>query len=117
MFRTITPCVIKSIYSSGFDDGDIKGLTVTKDSKTPQHPYGTSFFISKDGQIETDAHVVSNTATDQKGNDTVANIMGALNIITAASHKLDLITIEYNYAKTSADVSFEYFLIVKKKKE
>jgi len=113
----------ESIYFTGFDeDGDVKGLEFDKDSVETQISYGTGFFISNDGQIATNAHVVSNMVADKDVNKSVGHIMDALKKIAKASYnetkeELEKVEILYNYANTSDEVSYEEFYRVKAVKE
>ena len=113
----------ESIYFTGFDeDGDVNGLEFDRDSVKTQISYGTGFFVSDDGQIATNAHVVSNIVADKDVNKSVAHVIDALKQITRALYdetKEELEEIEdlYNYASFSPDVSYEEFYIVKAQKE
>lgn len=113
----------ESIYFTGFDeDGDVNGLEFDRDSVKTQISYGTGFFVSDDGQIATNAHVVSNIVADKDVNKSVAHVIDALKQIARALYdetKEELEEIEdlYNYACFSPDVSYEEFYIVKAQKE
>lgn len=75
----------ESIYFTGFDeDGDVNGLEFDRDSVKTQISYGTGFFVSDDGQIATNAHVVSNIVADKDVNKSVAHVIDALKQITRA---------------------------------
>lgn len=113
----------ESIYFTGFDeDGDVKGLEFDEDSVQTQISYGTGFFISNDGQIATNAHVVSNMVADKEVNKSVANIMSALKevakvLYNETNEELEKVKILYDYANTSDEVSYEEFYKVKEIKE
>lgn len=113
----------ESIYFTGFDeDGDIKGLSFNKDSVETQISYGTGFFVTAEGQIVTNAHVVSNMVADKEVNKSIAKIMEALKKLASISYdntqqELQQAEMAYNYANISSDVSYEEFYRVKAVKE
>lgn len=54
-----------SFYFTSYDEEDgLKGFTTEKDSIETCSSYGTGFFVSADGQIATNHHVVSNMVDD-----------------------------------------------------
>lgn len=64
------------LYFSSFDkDEGIKGLAFSLDSVKVSYSYGTGFLISDDGKLVTNSHVVSNTASDEDVNKSMANII------------------------------------------
>ena len=60
------------------EEGDISGLTFDKDSIERKISYGTGFFISQNGEIATNAHVVSNITNDKDVKKSMSNILKAL---------------------------------------
>lgn len=109
----------ETLYFSGFDEkGDIKGIATEKDSVELVTNYGTGFFISSEGEITTNSHVVSNTVTDKDVNKSISNIISALKKIIAAIYsdydeKLEKAQMAYDYANQSPDVSYEDFYKVR----
>ena len=104
-----------SIFFSSFDDEDgIKGIATEEDSVEVVTSYGTGFFISEDGEIATNAHVVSNMVSDKDVNKSVSSLLGTLKEIFStlydeADEKYEKAVIMYNYAYISDDVSYEEF--------
>lgn len=105
----------ESLYFSGFDeDGDIKGLTTNKDSVELSTGYGTGFFISQEGEIATNCHVVSTTISDKEVNKSVGKVISTLKRVIAVAYndyndKLEQAQLAYEYANRSPDVSYEEF--------
>lgn len=67
----------ESIYFSSFDDEDgVNGFATEEDSVEVVTSYGTGFFISEDGKIATNAHVVSNTVSDKEVNKSISSLIG-----------------------------------------
>lgn len=108
-----------SLYFSNFDeDGDIKGLATDEDSVEVTVNYGTGFFISSEGEIATNSHVVSNTVADKDINKSVDNVISDLKKILVNEYndyneKLQEAQVLYEYAKSSPDVSYEDFYKVR----
>lgn len=109
----------ESLYFSGFDeDGDLKGIATDKDSVELLINYGTGFFISQDGEIATNFHVVSNTVADKDVNKSVGKVISALKKVIVAiyndyNEKMERAQIAYDYANQSSDVSYEDFYKVR----
>lgn len=109
----------ESLFFSGFDDdGDLKGIATDKDSVELVTNYGTGFFISHDGEIATNFHVVSNTVTDKDVNKSVGKVISALKKVIVAiysdyNEKLEQAQLVYDYANQSSDVSYEEFYKVR----
>lgn len=105
----------ESIYFSSFDDEDgVKGIATEKDSVEVVTSYGTGFFISDDGKIATNAHVVSNMVSDKDVNKSVSSLIANLKklfyaLYSESNEKYEKAVAYYNYANTSDDVSYEDF--------
>lgn len=105
----------EKIFFSNYDEQDgIKGIATEEDSVEVVTSFGTGFFISKDGQIVTNAHVVSNTVADKDVTKSVSKIVDALKKITLAMYndyteKYEAAVQAYNYANYSDDFSYEEF--------
>lgn len=105
----------ESIYFSNFDDEDgVKGIATEEDSVEIVTSYGTGFFISDDGKIATNAHVVSNMVSDRDVNKSVSSLIADLKKLFSAlynesNEKYEKAVEYYNYANTSDEVSYEEF--------
>ncbi len=112
-----------SIYFSALDsEGDICGVTADRDSVEYATTYGTGFFVGKDGKIATNAHVVSNYASDKEINKSMTKIIHALRDIVAEAYydlKTDYNKVVqlYNYARFSPEVSYADYYRVQALKE
>ena len=96
------------------EEGDISGLTFDKDSIERKISYGTGFFISQNGEIATNAHVVSNITNDKDVKKSMSNILKALKKVISSLHKeaeekLEQAQIAYDYANYSDEVSYDDF--------
>ena len=109
----------ESIYFSSFDKEDgVKGIATDEDSVEVVTSYGTGFFISDDGKIATNAHVVSNMVSDKDVNKSVSTLISALKklfsvLYNEADEKYQKADVLYNYANTSDEVSYEDFYKVR----
>lgn len=109
----------ESLFFTGFDeDGDIEGLEFSEDSVKVSTSYGTGFFISEEGQIATNAHVVSNMLADKEVNKSVSKVLEGLKkllilVYNNTKEEYDEAVLAYNYANYSDDVSYEEFYQVK----
>lgn len=105
----------ESIFFSGFDeDGDIKGIATERDSVELVVNYGTGFFVSQEGEIATNFHVVSNTVADRDVNKSIGKVISALKEVIALIYndykeKLERAQLAYDYANNSPEVSYDEF--------
>lgn len=71
-----------SLYFSSFDeDGDVSGLAFDEDSVEVSVSYGTGFFVSSEGQIATNAHVVDNMVGDKAANRSVKKVFDGMKAV------------------------------------
>ena len=109
----------EAIYFSSFDKEDgVKGIATDEDSVEVVTSYGTGFFISDDGKIATNAHVVSNMVSDKDVNKSVSTLISTLKklfsvLYNEADEKYQKADVLYNYANTSDEVSYEDFYKVR----
>ena len=105
----------ESIYFSNFDDEDgAKGIATEEDSVEVVTNYGTGFFISGNGEIATNAHVVSNMVSDKDVNKSVSSLIANLKkvflvLYNESNEKYEKAVAYYNYANTSEEVTYEDF--------
>lgn len=108
-----------SIYFSNFDEEDgFSGLSTDVDSVEVSTSYGTGFFISDDGQIATNAHVVSNTAEQKAMNKSVSGLLSDIKSVFKAYYnekqeELEEANQYVQYAYISPDVSAADYYAVK----
>jgi hypothetical protein len=109
----------ESLYFSDFDKEDgVKGIATEEDSVEVSISYGTGFFISSEGEIATNAHVVSNMVEDKAVNKSVSTLIRSMKAIIASmykevSEKYEQAQLYYDYANTSSDVSFADFYAIR----
>lgn len=74
-----------TIYFSRFDeDGDVTGLAMEADSVEASISYGTGFFVSANGEIATNAHVVDNMMEEKAANRSVTKVFNGIQQIVKA---------------------------------
>lgn len=89
------------LYFSNYDEDDgIQGLTFDLDSVQPSISFGTGFFISQDGKIATNSHVVSNTTTEKDIRNSVGNLIDALK---------DVVVYMYNDTEEKYETAYQYY--------
>lgn len=101
-------------FSNLNDNEELVNFTAEKDSIKVITSYGTGFFISPEGEIATNYHVVSNTISDKEVNKSVNKILNNLkkilsNLYTVYQNKLQQVQAAYNYANMSPEVSYAEF--------
>ncbi|MBR6446593.1 MAG: trypsin-like peptidase domain-containing protein [Prevotella sp.] len=105
----------ESIYFSSFDDEDgVKGFATEEDSVEVVTSYGTGFFISEDGKIATNAHVVSNTVSDKDVNKSISSLISVFKkyfygLYSEADEKYEKAVAYCNVALYDDDVSVEEY--------
>lgn len=103
----------ESIYFSSFDEEEgVKGFATEEDSVEVVTSYGTGFFISEDGKIATNAHVVSNMVSDKNVNKEISSLIDVLKklfyaLYNEADDKYEKATAYCNVALYDDDVSVE----------
>ncbi|HBE55314.1 MAG TPA: serine protease [Prevotellaceae bacterium] len=94
-----------SIYFSRFDeDGDVTGLAMEADSVEATITYGTGFFVSANGEIATNAHVVDNMMEEKAANRSVTKVFNGIQQIVKAVY--DDYKDKYESACTLAQLAF-----------
>lgn len=69
----------KSVYFSSYEEGDgLQNLTFDKDSIVTSISFGTGFFISNDGKIATNNHVVASDVTEKQVRHQIKSIFSQI---------------------------------------
>lgn len=72
----------ESLFFTNFDEtGDPKGLAANEDSVVAATSFGTGFFVSDDGQIATNAHVVSATTDEKTIKKSMSQLISGMKIL------------------------------------
>ena len=109
----------ESVYFSSFDDdGSLNDFTVDQDSIKMAIGYGTGFFISDQGELVTNAHVVSNITSDKDVNKSISNIINSLKEVAKAAYdemldKYETAQIACDYANYNPEVSYSDYYQIK----
>ncbi len=109
----------ESLFFSNFDEeGDLVGIATSADSVEVVTGYGTGFLISDAGEIDTNAHVVSNIVSQKDVNKSVASVISKLKKLVELEYaeyreKLAVAQQAYDYANRSANVSYADFYKVR----
>ena len=93
-----------SLYFTGFDkENGIIGLTADADSVDMSISYGTGFFISSDGKIATNHHVVADKVENQEITKSISGIIDALK--SALSDEYDEVYKKYEVASNLTEMA------------
>lgn len=93
-----------SLYFTGFDkENGIIGLTADVDSVEMSVSYGTGFFISSDGKIATNHHVVADQVENQEITKSISVIIDALK--SALSDEYEEVYKKYEVASTLTEMA------------
>lgn len=109
----------ESLYFTSFDnEKGIKGIATEEDSVEVATSFGTGFFVSAEGEIATNNHVVANVVADRDVNRSMRKIIDALKEVMAVMYnrydaRLDTLKALYDYANYSDEVSMERFLQIR----
>ncbi len=85
-YEVLLPSGATWYFSSMDEDGNISGLTLSADSIGTVTSYGTGFFVSEDGKVATNCHVVSSRFSDKEIQESITGILDALKAFIAQSY-------------------------------
>ena len=78
----------ETLYFTSYDEENgITGIATELDSVEVETSYGTGFFISENGEIATNAHVVSNTAEEKDMTRSMSKVLEALKQILVVAYQ------------------------------
>ena len=109
----------ESLYFSHLgEDGEIQGLSFSRDSVDVATSFGTAFFVSDKGMLATNAHVVSSMSDDKDINRSIGKVIESLKAMVKYSYnnKLDqLQQLEYAFqvANYSPEISYTDFYTIR----
>lgn len=100
------------------DDGEIKGLSFSRDSVDVATSFGTAFFVNDKGVLATNAHVVNSMSKEKDINRSIGKVIESLKMMVRYSYneKLDeLQQLEYAYqvANYSPEISYTDFYTIR----
>ena len=95
----------ETLYFTSYDEENgITGIATELDSVEVETSYGTGFFISENGEIATNAHVVSNTAEEKDMTRSMSKVLEALKQILVVAYQE--YTEKYNQAARYCEFAY-----------